>query len=115
LPKNRVLEVEYDGLPGVLESIAGFLGVSGTGEWESGRSSLEMAAEGYYWMKGVTDAFQNKDPEKRARLDPKQVRSLEMAMKLARPLRPFLRPVRSHFDHASMGPIRERAAAALAR
>ncbi len=65
-------------------------------------------------MTEVTKEFQNKDPEKRARLDPKHVARLQLAMKLARPLRPFMGPVRSYFDHQSMGPIRERAKAILA-
>ncbi len=90
-----------------------FIGAADQGEWESSRSSLDLAAENCSWMADVTKAFDNKDPEKRARLEPGQVAALERAMKLARPLRPFMGPVRSHFDHESMGPIRERARAAL--
>ena len=114
LPKDRVFELEYDDLPGVLPELMDYLGVDERGDWESRRSSLDLAAENCSWMTEVTKEFQNKDPEKRARLDPQQVTRLELAMKLARPLRPLMGPIRSYFDHQSMGPIRERAAAAIA-
>lgn len=111
LPKNRVFELEYDDLPEVLPPLLDFIGVENVGEWDSTKSSLDMAAESCSWMSDVTKEFQNKDPEKRARLDSKQVAKLELAMKLARPLRSVMGPVRSFFDHQSMGPIRERAQA----
>lgn len=114
LPKDRVFQLEYDDLPGVLPKLMNYLGVDDRGEWESSRSSLDLAAENCSWMTEVTKEFQNKDPEKRARLDPQQVTRLEHAMKLARPLRPLMEPIRSYFDHQSMGPIRERAQASLA-
>ncbi|BCX48322.1 hypothetical protein HAHE_22300 [Haloferula helveola] len=110
LPRERVFELGYDDLPGVIPRVLEFIGVENAGLWDGHRSSLEMASEACSWMSEVTREFENRDPEKRARLDPKQVSRLELAMKLARPMRPFLGPVRAHFDQASMGPIRERAA-----
>lgn len=113
LPSERVIEVAYDDLPGVLPKVLQFIGVEDKGPWREHRSSLELASEQCSWMSEVTSEFQNRDPEKRARLDPKQVSCLKLAMRLARPLRPFLKPLRSHFDQRSMGPIRERAAMRL--
>lgn len=115
IPRDRRMDIEYDDLPGVLPRIGEFLGVPDLGEWEGTVSSLGLAAESCSWLSQVTDTFQNRDPEKRARLDPKQVASLNLAMSLARPLRPLMGPVRKHFDHASLGPIRERAKARLAQ
>ena len=114
LPRDRTMEVEYDQLPDVIPQVLEFIGLSNEGLWSEHRSSLQLASEHCSWMSEATKEFHNRDPEKRARLDPKQVSRLELAMRLARPLRPFLGPVRAHFDHQSLGPIRERAAAALA-
>jgi hypothetical protein len=114
IPAARKFEMSYDDLPGVLIDLAAFLGIEDQGEWEGERSSLDLAAETCGWLTQVTSEFRNTDPEKRARLDPKQIRNLELAMKIARPMRPFLGPLRSYFDHQSMGPIRERAKARLA-
>jgi hypothetical protein len=113
LPPDRVFQMEYDDLPGILPALLDFIGANDEGVWESSRSSLDLAAEKCSWMADVTKSFANKDPEKRARLDPEQIARLEWAMRLARPLRPLMGPVRSFFDHQSMGPIRERAKAAL--
>lgn len=114
LPAGRMMQVEYDQLPGVIPKVLAFIGIEDDGLWEDHRSSLQLASEHCSWMSEVTQEFQNRDPEKRARLDPKQISRLELAMQLARPLRPFLGPVRAFFDHQSMGPIRKRAARALA-
>ena len=113
LPKNRVFELGYDDLPGILDPLLDYLGVKNHGEWDSTKSSLDMAAESCSWMADVTKEFKNKDPEKRARLDPGQISRLEFAMKIAHPLRSLMGPVRSYFDHQSMGPIRERAKSCL--
>jgi hypothetical protein len=113
LPEERVFELEYDALPGILPALQSFLGVENAGEWERYESSLDMAAKECSHMTMVTAAFENRDPEKRANLKPGQIVSLERAMKLARPLRPFLGPVRAFYDRQSMGPIRERAQVAL--
>lgn len=109
LPNERTFNLEYDDLPEALSGVLKFLGVPEAKEWENFQSSLELAARGCSHMTQVTEAFQNTDPQKRANLKKDQVAALERAMKLARPLRPFLGPVRSYFDWQSMGPIRERA------
>jgi Sulfotransferase family len=103
LPRERVFQLEYDD----------FIGANDEGEWQSTRSSLDLAAENCSWLTEVTKDFHNTDPKKRARLDPQQLSTLETAMNLARPLRPLMGPIRSHFDHQSLGPIRERAKAVL--
>jgi len=113
LPSDRKMEVAYDELPGVLPSVLDFIGVEDRGTWKDHRSSLEAASEHCSWMSEVTQEFKNRDPEKRARLDAKQVSRLKFAMGLVRPLRRLLKPVRNHFDCQSMGPIRERAARRL--
>lgn len=113
LPSDRVLETEYDDLPGSISTIFDFLGLEDDGEWKNHQSSLAMAAEACPWMSEVNDEFVNRDEEKRKKLDSKQVARLDLALKLARPLRPFLGPVRRHFDVSSMGPIRDRAVQAL--
>lgn len=115
LPRDRVLETEYDDLPGSISTILDFLNIPDQGEWQNHQSSLAMAAEACPWMSEVNDEFVNRDPEKRRKLDPKQVARLDLALKLARPLRPVLGPLRRHFDVASLGPIRERAAKARNR
>lgn len=110
LPGNRVLNIDYDDLPGTVSDICGFLGVGDHGEWaSSGCSSLDLAADSVPWMSEVTKEFRNTDPEKRARLDPAQVQRLKRALSLTRPLRPFLGPIRRHFDVASLNEIRGRA------
>lgn len=113
VPKERKMEVHYDDLPGVIPDVMRFIGVADQGERIGGISSLEEAAQKCDWLSEVTQEFKNNDPEKRKRLDPSDIASLEMAMKLARPLRPFLGPVRSYFDQKSIGPIRDRAQARL--
>jgi hypothetical protein len=113
LPNDRKLEVRYDDLPDIIPQVIDFIGIEDEGLWERHQSSLQMASEHCSWMSEVTQEFKNRDPEKRERLDAGQVKRLELAMKLARPIRALLGPVRSHFDQESMGPIRKRASRAL--
>lgn len=113
LPPDSVFQIAYDDLPGVLPKLLEFIGTNDEGEWESSLSSLDLAAENCSWMTDVTKTFENKDTEKRSRLDPVQVKNLERAIIAARPLRPLMGPVRYHFDKQSLGPIRERAKTAL--
>lgn len=105
IPQDRVISVHYDDLPGALDPICKALGVDDQAPWGDGRSSLDLAAKNCYWMTEVTSEFTNQDPMKRSRLDPKQMRTLDMAMRFARPLRPFLGPVRKKFDWVSMDRI----------
>ncbi len=113
IPSERKMDVHYDDLPGVISDVMGFIGVPDLGERVGGVSSLEQAAQNCDWLSEVTKEFKNTDPDKRKRLDLSQIASLERALKMARPLRPFLGPVRSYFDQQSMGPIRQRAQARL--
>lgn len=110
IPSDRKLEIEYDQLPEILPKVAKFIGIDKLRAWQQGRSNLELAAATRAHMTEVTSEFVNRDAEKRARLDPAQVRALDKALALARPLRPFLGPVRSFFDRQSLGHIRQRVA-----
>ena len=110
LPKDRTIEITYDSLPGSLAVLMSFLGVEDRGDWESAASSLDLAAEHCGHMAEVTKPFENKDPAKRARLDPGQIRKLEFAMRMARPTRFLLGPLRAHFDRQSMQWSRDKAA-----
>jgi hypothetical protein len=102
IPKERIMNVSYDDLPSILPDILGFFGVQDNGEWDNRRSSLDLAAENCTWMTDVTKEFLNRDKEKRARLDPVQVKKLDFALRLARPTRCILGPMRSHFDKISL-------------
>lgn len=102
LPKERILNVHYDELPGALDQITCFLGVADQGEWPEAGGSFDLAAEACDHMKEVTSAFVNRDPEKRARLSPKQVNALERAIFLCRGFRPFMGPFRHYYDRVSM-------------
>ena len=110
IPADRRMDIEYEQLPEILPQVATFIGINEMKVWTEGRSNLEMAAATRAHMTEVTSEFQNRDAEKRARLDPAQVRALDRALALARPLRPLLGPVRSYFDRQSLGHIRQRAA-----
>jgi len=114
VPMERKMDVHYYDFPGVIPDVMRFIGVADQGERVGGISSLEEAAQNCDWLSEVTQEFKNNDPEKRKRLDPSQIASLDRALKIARPLRPFLGPVRAYFDQQSMAPIRERAEARLA-
>jgi hypothetical protein len=109
IPATRRMDVHYDELPEIVPAICQFLGVPPAGEWDAGPSSLDLAAENCYWLADVTKEFRNADPEKRARLDPVQVKRLNRAMALARPLRPLLGPIRRYYDVASLKDISSRA------
>ena len=113
LPRERVFEMEYDSLPTIIPELQSFLGAEDQGEWQHFESSLDMAAKQCSHMKTVTATFTNTDPAKRANLAPEQVASLELAMKIARPMRPFMGPIRAFYDRQSMGPIRQRARAKM--
>ncbi len=114
LPKDRYMEVNYDDLPQVLPSILEFIGAPDQGKWENHQSSLQLASDTLGYMSEVTSEFVNRDAEKRARLNKLQVGILECSMKLTRPLRPFLGPLRDYFDRDSLKVIRERALERLA-
>jgi len=109
IPKSRKIEIEYDSLPGAIDSILQFAGIENTGCWNNHTSSLALASEQCYWLKGIDQEFVNRDAEKRGNLEPQQVIKLNQAMRIARRLRPLLLPLRHYFDHVSIGHIRARA------
>jgi hypothetical protein len=115
LPKDRVLELGYDELPDALPRVLEFIGAPNLGKWESKQSSHDLAVVAFPWMSEVTQEFRNTDAEKLGHLDPRQIATLETAMKLARPIRPFIGPARFYFDRVSMGHIRERAQEMVAK
>lgn len=106
LPRDRTIEIEYDDLPGAVGDILNFVGLEDRGEWEGKAGSLDMAAASVAHMTEVTKEFTNRDPEKRARLDAGKIKSLDRALKLARPLRGVLGPLRAHFDGVSYARVR---------
>jgi hypothetical protein len=107
VPKDRKIEIHYDDLPSIIPEVMKFIGVKDQGERVGGISSLEEAAQKCDWLSEVTQEFKNKDPEKRKRLDPSQVANLELAIKLVRPFRQLMGPLRRHFDKRSMGHVRQ--------
>lgn len=115
LPPRRTIEIEYDRMPETLPRLFEFVGLEDRGEWESGASSLDLVAESCSWLTQVTEEFRSTDPEKRARLDRRQVATLDRAFRLTRPLRPFMGPVRAYFDRRSLGHIREAAKAQMTK
>jgi hypothetical protein len=106
LPMDRTFLMDYDDTELRLPELMEFLKIENLGEWESGGSSLEMVAKACPWLTQITEAFKNTDPEKRARLDLKTIRSVDRALEWTQPLRPFLGPLRTHFDKRSMEHIR---------
>jgi hypothetical protein len=105
LPNDRSFTLHYDETEDRLAALLEFLQIEDQGVWETGGSSLDLVAEGCSWLTQITEEFRNTDPEKRARLAPAMVKTLDRAMFLTRPLRPFMGPLRAHFDKRSMGHI----------
>ena len=113
IPSHRKFDLHYDDLPGALDELLSFLEVPDAGDWQTGEAAMVVVAERCSWLTQITSEFQNTDVEKRARLDPKTVSRVQLAMKVARPFRPLLRPVRSYYDNSSARHIRQRANALL--
>lgn len=109
IPKSLKIDIEYDSLPGAIDSILQFSGLENAGSWENHVSTLAQASEQCYWLKGIDSEFVNRDAEKRGNLEIQQIWQLERALKVARLLRFLLLPVRHYFDRVSVGHIRARA------
>jgi len=109
----RRLDIDYDDLPGALATIRDFIGLQDRGMWPDDASHFAEVAGQCSWLSEVTREFQNRDIEKRARLDPAMCRRLDLCLGLTHRLRPFLGPVRRHFDRRSLGHVREIAARVL--
>ena len=106
LPKDRTYHLDYERIPEKLTDLLKFMDVQNLGEWETGSSSLELLSQTTPWLTTVTQEFKNTDAEKRERLDPVQKRSLDLALLWTRPLRPFMKPIRDHYDYRSLGHMR---------
>lgn len=115
IPRERKFDIHYDELPGALVDLMGFLELADQGKWEVGQSAMAAVAERCSWLSQITDEFQNRDEEKRRRLPPATVARLRMLMKIARPLRPLLGPMRSYFDNRSLALYRRQANEMLAQ
>jgi len=107
LPSSRTFNLDYDETEERLPALLEYLRIEDQGVWEAGGSSMDLVAESCSWLTEITKDFCNTDPEKRARLAPAMVTRLDRAMLLTRPLRPFLGPLRAHYDMRSMGHIWE--------
>lgn len=106
-PANRTFALEYDGIPGVLPPLFEFLGFPDHGEWLEGVSSMDLVASSCSWLAQVTGEFINTDAEKRTRLDPSMVLTVDHALAVTRPFRPLMGPLRRHFDNRSMEHVRQ--------
>lgn len=109
IPQNLRFDVDYDALPGAVDTILRNAGIPDYGTWNNHVSSLTQASEQCYWLKEINGKFVNRDAEKRGNLELQQIRKLERALQLARLLRFSLLPIRYYFDRVSVGHIRARA------
>lgn len=107
IPENRRFLLDYDDTEKRLPALLDFLEIEDRGPWESGGSSLDLVASSCSWLTQITEEFKNTDPEKRARLAPEMVATVDRALAMTRPLRPILGPVRAYFDKRSMEHIWE--------
>jgi hypothetical protein len=107
LPADRTFQIDYDDTEERLPALLDFLKIEDQGPWETGGSSLDLVAQSCSWLTQITEEFRNTDPEKRARLAPEMVRSVDRALVWTRPLRPFMGPLRAYFDKRSMRHIHE--------
>jgi hypothetical protein len=106
LPGGRTFELDYEAIPDHFSDLLGFLAIEDVGSWEGNQCAIDFVARSGHWLREATQAFRNDDPAKRGRLAPGQRREVDRAMAVTRPLRPFLRPVRSYYDRLSLDHIR---------
>ncbi|MBK1827815.1 sulfotransferase [Haloferula rosea] len=107
LAVSERLEIEYDDLPEALSDICGFLEVPDLGIWPDDSSHFAEVAGNCNWLSEVTREFQNRDLEKRARLDDSACRTLDHCLSITRPLRFAIHPLRRFFDRRSLGHVRQ--------
>jgi hypothetical protein len=113
LPSERTLHVEYDTIPRQLPTILQFLGIDNNTSWTQGSSALAAVAANRPWLSQIMETFENRDPEKRARLDPRVTKTLDRCISITSRLRPFLAPLRTAADYRTLGHIRVRSNAML--
>ncbi len=106
LRASRRLDIDYDDLPGALSTICDFIGLPDRGLWPDDSSHFAEVAGQCSWLSEITREFQNRDVEKRARLDLDICRRLDLCLALTRPFRSLMWPVRRHFDRRSLGHVR---------
>lgn len=104
------LEVAYDDLPGALSILTDFIGLPDQGMWPDDSSHFAQVVDQCSWLSEITKEFQNRDPEKRAKLNPAMIRRLDFCLAATCALRPLMGPVRGYFDRRSLGHVREIAA-----
>lgn len=104
------LEMAYDDLPAALATLTAFIGLPDQGMWPDDSSHFAQVVDQCSWLSEINKEFQNRDPEKRAKLDPAMIRRLDRCLTATSLLRPLMGPVRDHFDRRSLGHVREIAA-----
>lgn len=109
LPAHRKHELNYDDLPEALDELTKFIELPDRGEWGEGASAMQIVADSCAWLSQITDKFENKDKEKRAKLPSHVVRRVTTCLRLARPVRCMLGPLRGYFDFRSVATIITRA------
>jgi hypothetical protein len=109
LPAKRTMEVDYDSIPEQFERILSFLGIDAAESWPEGTSALAAVAASRPWLSQIMDHFENKDSEKRARIDPNLAARLDSSLAVTRRIRPLLGPLRRAADLRTLGHIRARA------
>jgi hypothetical protein len=107
------LEMAYDDLPAALATLTTFIGLPDQGMWPDDSSHFAQVVDQCSWLSEINKEFQNRDPEKRAKLDPALIGRLDLCLGATKPLRPLMGPVRSYFDCRSLGHVREIAARVL--
>lgn len=109
LPLERTFQLDYEEIPERFAALLKFLGVIDRGEWEIGASTIDLVAQSGDWLAQASQAFRNTDPEKRSKIDPRQLKAVDRAQYITRTLRPFMGPVRRYFDEKSLNDIRDEA------
>lgn len=106
---NR-LEMAYDDLPGALSTLTEFVGLPDRGMWPDDSSHFAQVVDQCSWLSEITKEFRNRDPEKRANLEPSAIRRLDLCLALTSLVRPLMGPIRGFFDRRSLGHVRKIAA-----
>lgn len=106
VPANRAFNLDYEDIPNQLGNLLRFLGVADSGFWETGTSSIDLVAQSGSWLAEANKEFKSTDAQKRQKFDQNLLKQLDLALAVTRPIRPFIGPLRRHFDLASLDHIR---------
>jgi len=104
---SRRLDIAYDDLPAALSTLTEFIGLADLGMWPDDSSHFTQVVDQCSWLSDITKEFENRDPEKRAKLDPAMIHRLDFCLAATRLIRPLMGLVRRHFDDRSLGHVRE--------